>query len=51
MGEGHLILSQVNELTGNPESIALSLSELEGIVASLTPRYGSKNTDRALTLA
>jgi len=26
MGEGQLILSQINELTGKPESIALSFS-------------------------
>lgn len=53
MGEGHLILAQRSDLSGNVESIALSFFELEGIIASLLPRYGSKNMDHdgALELA
>ncbi|WP_225205018.1 hypothetical protein [Novosphingobium huizhouense] len=48
MGDGDLVLSQRNEVTGKTERLALSLDDLRAIVTTLeASRYGQpKNTDR-----
>ena len=51
MGEGHLILSQVDELTGEPVSVTVTFDKLQGVVAELMSRYGPKNTDQGTAAA
>lgn len=50
MGDGQIILSQLNEGTGKTERVAISIAELQVLSETLAAvRYGQvKNTDRAL---